>query len=335
MSHPTDNNFNYNNYSNYSSGNTNVYFQTLKAKHKNTEENDENVENINHNDISNTSPSLSNYNNSGGPNTSSVVIPLDSLNNISHISPNPTSPSIINQSSILSETNYLDGTNKSLHTIKSGCTAESTQSKKKIAQEAGFNIRTPHALPAVQNLSVNTSSTTIPTPPVHTTSPSANSNSNNNLHYQFNLTSPIQPPTSTSPTPTTTTTSVSISDVNAGGSSTEGDKAHLNWQAIPSSNDQGFGHRVHTLSRPERQTMHRRTIIREDRQLPPVARTGATTAINDFEDAKPITAEEKKSFWVYFSRICTFWALPSCMNMCGLRDKQVQQAWREKVRFKK
>ncbi|KAG0036443.1 hypothetical protein BGZ82_004183 [Podila clonocystis] len=42
-------------------------------------------------------------------------------------------------------------------------------------------------------------------------------------------------------------------------------------------------------------------------------------------------AEEPASCWVVCSRIITCWALPPFMTMCGIHDKQVQQAWREKV----
>ncbi|KAG0350548.1 hypothetical protein BG005_009911 [Podila minutissima] len=42
-------------------------------------------------------------------------------------------------------------------------------------------------------------------------------------------------------------------------------------------------------------------------------------------------AEEPASCWVVCSRIITCWALPPFMAMCGIHDKQVQQAWREKV----
>ncbi|KAF9184194.1 hypothetical protein BGZ51_003512 [Haplosporangium sp. Z 767] len=40
---------------------------------------------------------------------------------------------------------------------------------------------------------------------------------------------------------------------------------------------------------------------------------------------------EPASCWVVCSRIVTCWALPPFLGMCGLHDKQVQQAWREKV----
>ncbi|KAF9990219.1 hypothetical protein BGZ75_003111 [Mortierella antarctica] len=39
---------------------------------------------------------------------------------------------------------------------------------------------------------------------------------------------------------------------------------------------------------------------------------------------------EPASCWVIFSRITTCWALPPFLRMCGMPDKQVQQAWREK-----
>ncbi|KAG0319781.1 hypothetical protein BGZ99_004936 [Dissophora globulifera] len=41
--------------------------------------------------------------------------------------------------------------------------------------------------------------------------------------------------------------------------------------------------------------------------------------------------DEPASCWVVCSRIVTCWALPPFLKMCGLHDKPVQQAWREKV----
>lgn len=40
---------------------------------------------------------------------------------------------------------------------------------------------------------------------------------------------------------------------------------------------------------------------------------------------------EPASCWVVCSRITTCWALPPFMRMCGIHEKPVQQAWREKV----
>ncbi|KAF9356763.1 hypothetical protein BGX34_009770 [Mortierella sp. NVP85] len=41
--------------------------------------------------------------------------------------------------------------------------------------------------------------------------------------------------------------------------------------------------------------------------------------------------DEPASCWVICSRIVTCWALPPFLRMCGMSDKPVQQAWREKV----
>ncbi|KAF9436167.1 hypothetical protein BGZ76_004670 [Entomortierella beljakovae] len=41
--------------------------------------------------------------------------------------------------------------------------------------------------------------------------------------------------------------------------------------------------------------------------------------------------DEPASFWVICSRLSTCWALPPFMKMCGIHEKPVQQAWREKV----
>ncbi|KAF9105773.1 hypothetical protein BGX27_009440 [Mortierella sp. AM989] len=40
---------------------------------------------------------------------------------------------------------------------------------------------------------------------------------------------------------------------------------------------------------------------------------------------------EPASCWVICSRITTCWALPAFLRMCGMGEKQIQQAWREKV----
>ncbi|KAF9578464.1 hypothetical protein BGW38_005714, partial [Lunasporangiospora selenospora] len=39
---------------------------------------------------------------------------------------------------------------------------------------------------------------------------------------------------------------------------------------------------------------------------------------------------EPADCWVICSRIVTCWALPPFLSMCGIHDKAVQQAWREK-----
>jgi chitin synthase len=63
-----------------------------------------------------------------------------------------------------------------------------------------------------------------------------------------------------------------------------------------------------------------RTLIRPDRyQEPAPLMTG-----------KPTTSRSVFEPWTLFSRIVTFWALPPMLRMCGLGDKGMQQAWREK-----
>ncbi|CAG8486890.1 16284_t:CDS:2 [Funneliformis mosseae] len=37
------------------------------------------------------------------------------------------------------------------------------------------------------------------------------------------------------------------------------------------------------------------------------------------------------SYWVLFSRVITFWAPSSILSCCGMHDRSVQQAWREKI----
>ncbi|ORZ19580.1 chitin synthase-domain-containing protein [Absidia repens] len=64
-----------------------------------------------------------------------------------------------------------------------------------------------------------------------------------------------------------------------------------------------------------------RTLIRPDRyQEPAPLMTG-----------KPQTSSSTFEPWTLFSRIVTFWALPPFLKACGLSDKSMQQAWREKM----
>src|SRR6266496_6604270 len=43
-------------------------------------------------------------------------------------------------------------------------------------------------------------------------------------------------------------------------------------------------------------------------------------------------AQEKKTCWVIFSRIVTFWAHPALLSSIGgFHDSQSRQAWREKI----
>ncbi|KAI8084786.1 chitin synthase-domain-containing protein [Halteromyces radiatus] len=64
-----------------------------------------------------------------------------------------------------------------------------------------------------------------------------------------------------------------------------------------------------------------RTLIRPDRyQEPAPLMTG-----------KPQTSRSAFEPWTLLSRIVTFWALPPMLKACGLHDKGMQQAWREKI----
>lgn len=64
-----------------------------------------------------------------------------------------------------------------------------------------------------------------------------------------------------------------------------------------------------------------RTLIRPDRyQEPPPLLTGKTQKTRSFFDP-----------WVLLSRIVTFWALPPMLKAMKMPDKNMQQAWREKI----
>ncbi|KAI9278951.1 chitin synthase-domain-containing protein [Phascolomyces articulosus] len=64
-----------------------------------------------------------------------------------------------------------------------------------------------------------------------------------------------------------------------------------------------------------------RTLIRPERyQEPPPLLTGKSEKSRSAFDP-----------WVLFSRIVTFWALPSMLKACKMPDKSMQQAWREKI----
>ncbi|KAL6605723.1 chitin synthase-domain-containing protein [Neocallimastix sp. 'constans'] len=69
--------------------------------------------------------------------------------------------------------------------------------------------------------------------------------------------------------------------------------------------------------------------MRSENELPPIVRTGATS--DRITSESPIVQQRDETIWEKISKICTFWSLPSFMKMCGMTDKNVQQAWREKV----
>ncbi|KAI8061577.1 chitin synthase-domain-containing protein [Gongronella butleri] len=107
--------------------------------------------------------------------------------------------------------------------------------------------------------------------------------------------------------------------------------------ADPAGNSTSIGRRPTTLGRaPTRriitganrnvnnagQDIQRgRTLIRPDRyQEPAPLMTG-----------KPETSRSAFEPWTLFSRIVTFWAPAPLLKACGLSDKGMQQAWREKI----
>ncbi|RIA80871.1 Glycosyltransferase Family 2 protein [Glomus cerebriforme] len=68
------------------------------------------------------------------------------------------------------------------------------------------------------------------------------------------------------------------------------------------------------------------------------ANIGRSKTLNRPERYHPTTplltgkTQEKKTVWVIFSRIVTFWAHPALLSSIGgLHDKQSRQAWREKI----
>ncbi|KAF9392833.1 hypothetical protein CPB97_008424 [Podila verticillata] len=83
---------------------------------------------------------------------------------------------------------------------------------------------------------------------------------------------------------------------------------------------------VHGFSGPQGPSMRRGATLNRGKTLSRPDRFQQPETM--FKQRK---AEEPASFWVVCSRIVTCWALPPFMSMCGIHDKQVQQAWREKV----
>ncbi|KAI8393599.1 chitin synthase-domain-containing protein [Radiomyces spectabilis] len=55
------------------------------------------------------------------------------------------------------------------------------------------------------------------------------------------------------------------------------------------------------------------------------------TAVKEEEEAKPKGWKGPGSYWVAASWAFTWWAPPLILRVFGIRDKQMQQAWREKV----
>jgi hypothetical protein len=72
-----------------------------------------------------------------------------------------------------------------------------------------------------------------------------------------------------------------------------------------------------------------RAIIREN------LRRGKLNKPERYQPTAPLLTgkfQEKKTCWVIFTRIVTFWAHPALLSSIGgLHDKQSRQAWREKI----
>lgn len=71
-----------------------------------------------------------------------------------------------------------------------------------------------------------------------------------------------------------------------------------------------------------------KTLTRPERHVAPTPLIAPTAVI-------PLRAAAAKGSWfkpwTVFSHICTFWAPPFILALCGIRDKPSRQAWREKV----
>ncbi|KAI8911392.1 chitin synthase [Powellomyces hirtus] len=99
--------------------------------------------------------------------------------------------------------------------------------------------------------------------------------------------------------------------------------------------------RQKTLVRPERQRSQRVPLLRNAAAGPPTARVGATTTrlgkslpqaetLVTYTTPQPPPSEDS-NWWIYISRTMTCCVWPKCMEACGMTDKAVQQAWREKA----
>ncbi|KND01274.1 uncharacterized protein SPPG_03084 [Spizellomyces punctatus DAOM BR117] len=99
--------------------------------------------------------------------------------------------------------------------------------------------------------------------------------------------------------------------------------------------------RQKTLVRPERQRSQRAPILRKATAAPPAARAGATTyrigrqlpsteALTAYTTPPPPSPEES-NWWTYTSQCMTCCIWPRCLNYINMTDRDVQQAWREKV----
>lgn len=69
-----------------------------------------------------------------------------------------------------------------------------------------------------------------------------------------------------------------------------------------------------------------KTLTRPERHVAPVP------LINPAQTGTAGAAEPSgKDWWTITSLIVTFWAPPALLKVCGIREKQSRQAWREKI----
>jgi chitin synthase len=68
-----------------------------------------------------------------------------------------------------------------------------------------------------------------------------------------------------------------------------------------------------------------KTLTRPERHVAPVP------LINPAQAGAAGAAADAKGWWTYTSWVVTFWAPPAVLKMCGIKEAQSRQAWREKI----
>jgi chitin synthase len=91
------------------------------------------------------------------------------------------------------------------------------------------------------------------------------------------------------------------------------------------SNGPGLAHRATTLRRGKTLTRPERQVAAAPLLTPPAPiLPGAAQLVPANANA------ERLNWWILCSFVCTFWAPPSLLSACGLKDTATRQAWREK-----
>jgi chitin synthase len=68
-----------------------------------------------------------------------------------------------------------------------------------------------------------------------------------------------------------------------------------------------------------------KTLTRPDRHVAQIP------LINPAQAGAAGAAAEANGWWTYTSWVVTFWAPGALLSVCGIKDAQSQQAWREKI----